>query len=184
MSLEKTLPKDYYFSPDIFAEERERIFFSQWFCVGRWSDVGKSGDYFVVDLCGESIIVVRDEFGQLNAFYNVCRHRGSQLIAMVSEGGGTPACMTGHFKDAIRCPYHSWSYGLDGSLKRAPYIDDIERGDPEFALHPVNVNTWGGFIFVGHEALERSERASPSRRATDSRDLAASGISSFRAGAV
>ncbi|MFB3106104.1 MAG: aromatic ring-hydroxylating dioxygenase subunit alpha [Pseudomonadales bacterium] len=148
MGLEKTLPKDYYFSTKIFAEERERIFFSQWFCVGRSSEVADTGNYLAVDLCGESIIVVRDEFGHLNAFYNLCRHRGSQLIPMVLQGGETPVCLTGCVGDLIRCPYHSWAYGLDGRFKRAPHINDIEPGDPEFALHPVSVDTWGGFIFV------------------------------------
>ncbi|MCZ6855485.1 MAG: aromatic ring-hydroxylating dioxygenase subunit alpha [Gammaproteobacteria bacterium] len=162
MGLEKTLPKDYYFSTKIFAEERERIFFSQWFCVGRASEVAATGDYFAVDLCGESIIVVRDESGDLNAFYNVCRHRGSQLIPMVSEGEKAPACLKGRIKDVIRCPYHSWTYGLDGTFKRAPHVNDIEPNDPEFALHAVDVDCWGGFVFVrlspGNRGLELLEQ--------------------------
>ncbi|MCZ6620214.1 MAG: aromatic ring-hydroxylating dioxygenase subunit alpha [Gammaproteobacteria bacterium] len=148
MSLEKTLSKDHYFSHDIFAEERERIFFDQWFCIGRSSDVADTGDYVAIDLCGESIVVVRDEIGHLNGFYNVCRHRGSQLIPMVSEGKGTPAYLTGCLEGLFRCPYHSWTYGLDGGFKRAPHVDDIEPGDADFSLHGVGVDTWGGFVFV------------------------------------
>ena len=154
MNLEETLPKGYYFSTDIFTEERERIFFGQWFCVGRSSDVADTGDYLAFELCGESIIVVRNELAQLAAFYNVCRHRGSQLIPMVSEDEKATACLKGCLKGVIRCPYHSWTYGLDGSFKRAPHIDDIEAGDPEFSLHPVSVATWGGFVFVRLSADE------------------------------
>jgi Rieske 2Fe-2S family protein len=145
MRLEKTLPKDFYFSAEIFAEERERIFFDQWFCVGRSSDAAQAGAYLLIDLCGESIIIVRDESARLNAFNNVCRHRGSQLVAPGADG---LPCQTGRFKGRIRCPYHSWTYGLDGHLMRAPHLDDIARDDPGYALHGVQVDEWGGFIFV------------------------------------
>ncbi len=73
---------------------------------------------------------------------------------MVLQGGKAPVCLTGCVGDLIRCPYHSWAYGLDGRFKRAPHINDIEPGDPEFALHPVSVDTWGGFIFVRLSAGE------------------------------
>jgi len=148
--MEKTLSKDYYFSPDIFSEERDKIFFQQWVCVGRTSEIPEPGDYLIVDLAGESIIVVRDENSQLNAFYNVCRHRGSQLVPQPAGDDKRFARDHGCFRKTIRCPYHSWVYGLDGGLQRAPHIDDLPGADGagEFSLNRVAADTWGGFIFL------------------------------------
>lgn len=156
MSLEKTLPKDYYFSAEIFAEEREKIFYDQWVCVGRTLDVHEPGDYLSVDLAGESIIVVRDEQRQINAFYNLCRHRGSRLVSMAVADNGEQVRVAGCFRKTIRCPYHSWVYGLNGSLRLAPHIETLpntgESGD--FSLNRISVDTWGGFIFVNLSAAE------------------------------
>lgn len=139
-ALERTLPRESYLSPEMFAREKERIFCREWCCVGREEEIPAPGDYTVKDVLGESILIVRTGDGGLAAHYNVCRHRGSQLVA---EGGA------GHFAGGIRCPYHSWTYTLEGALRTAPYLeesDGLVRG--ELSLHPVGVDRWGGFLFV------------------------------------
>ena len=99
-ALQRTLHRDYYLSDQVFALERERIFYREWLCVAREEDIPGPGDYVVCDVAGESVLVVRTKDGGLAAHYNVCRHRGSQLV----PGGGR-----GSFGGGIRCPYHSWT---------------------------------------------------------------------------
>jgi Rieske 2Fe-2S family protein len=134
-----TLPGEYFTSPRIFAEEREKIFATRWLCAGREEELGSSGDYLLRDVLGESIIVVRDEHGSIGAYYNVCRHRGSRLCE--NE--------TGRFSGAIRCPYHAWTYALDGRLLGAPSTADVpgfRAGD--YPLHRVALARWEGFLFI------------------------------------
>ena len=138
----QTLPRDAYLSADHFAREAERIFYREWFCVGRQESIPAAGDYLHVEVAGESVLVVRSKAGGLSAFYNVCRHRGSRLV-MEDPGAG------GHFKGSIRCPYHAWTYGLEGQLRNAPFLtesDGLRR--EQLSLHPVAVDTWSGFFFV------------------------------------
>ena len=140
--LERTLPRNAYVSDDWFARERDRIFFAEWFCVGRADRIVASGDYDVVDVGGESILIVRGKDGALRAFFNVCRHRGSQLVPTSGQAHGS-------FGGAIRCPYHSWTYDLDGCLRTAPYLEDgahVSKAD--LPLHAIELDTWGGFVFV------------------------------------
>jgi Rieske 2Fe-2S family protein len=140
--LERTLPRASYFSQEIFARERECIFFGEWFCAGREEEIPNPGDYLAVDVAGESILLVRTKDGTLRAHYNVCRHRGSRLVIDAAAGRGC-------FGNTIRCPYHSWTYELDGKLRTAPYLEEgesFERDD--FALYPAGADTWGGFVFV------------------------------------
>src|SRR5437867_10829659 len=92
----KTLSQRYFVSPQIFAEEQEKIFSRQWVLVGHQSQIAKPGDDFISDLAGESLIVVRDKRGETHALYNVCRHRGSRLV---EYGHG--------LLSAIQCPYHA-----------------------------------------------------------------------------
>ena len=120
----KTLPQRYFVSPEIFAEEEEKIFSAQWVLVGHQSQIAKAGDYFVQEVAGESIIIMRDQKEAVRAFYNVCRHRGTRLC---EERSGHSA--------AIQCPYHAWTYGLDGRLIGAPHMDEV----PEFDKTPVRV---------------------------------------------
>jgi Rieske 2Fe-2S family protein len=138
--LERTLPREYYLSPEVFAREKERILCREWFCVGREEELPTPGDYAVKDVAGESVLLVRTREGRLVGHYNVCRHRGSQLV---------PDCGTGAFAGAIRCPYHSWTYTLDGELRTAPFLDEADGlSRRELSLHPVGVECWGGFVFV------------------------------------
>ena len=137
----KTLPQRYFVSSEIFEEEQAKIFSKQWVLVGHQSQVANPGDYLVQEVAGESLIVVRDKGGALHGFYNVCRHRGTRLC---EESRGHVA--------AIQCPYHAWTYALDGRLIGAPHMDDVpgfEKAD--YSLHPVNLASWEGFIFVNLE---------------------------------
>ena len=134
----KTLPPRYFVSPEIFAKEQDAIFSGQWVCVGHQSEIAKAGDYFVREAAGESLIIVRDKRGEIHGFFNVCRHRGTRLCEERS----------GHFS-AIQCPYHAWTYGLDGKLICAPHMDDVPGFvKANYSLHAVNLALWEGFIFV------------------------------------
>jgi Rieske 2Fe-2S family protein len=151
MALEPTLHRDFYLSDAIFQQEKERIFSREWFCAGREEEVPNPGDYLLLDVVGESLLVVRTREGRLAAHYNVCRHRGSQLVIGVDPKpkAGAAACASGSFSSGIRCPYHAWTYNLDGALRTAPFLED---GDgfcrEDLPLHEVGVDTWGGFVFL------------------------------------
>ena len=135
----KTLPQRYFVSPAVFAEEQEKVFSKQWVLVGHQSQIAKSGDYFTAEVAGESLIIVRDKRAEICGFYNVCRHRGSRLIEN----------RKGQLSAAIQCPYHAWTYGLDGRLLGAPHMDDVLGfNKADYSLRPVNVALWEGFIFV------------------------------------
>ena len=139
-ALEPTLHRDHYLSDRLFALERERIFFREWFCAAREEEIPRAGDYVARDVAGESVLVVRTRDGGLAAHYNVCRHRGSRLV---------PECGAGHFRGGIRCPYHSWTYTLDGALRTAPFLEESDGlAKSDLSLHPVGVASWGGFIFL------------------------------------
>jgi Rieske 2Fe-2S family protein len=136
--LEETLPGETYLDDAHFAMERARIFHAEWFCAGRMQGLEDKGDYRLVNIAGESILIVRGD--KLQAFHNVCRHRGAELIP--SPDGAEQA---GHFQAGIRCPYHSWNYKLNGELHSTPH----RNVDKEcFGLHNVELDTWGGFVFV------------------------------------
>src|SRR5438309_3205699 len=134
----KSLPQKYFVSPDIFAKEQSEIFSKQWLLVGHQSQIAKSSDYFLAQIAGESLIVVRDQTSAIKGFYNVCRHRGARLKEDAS----------GH-ASAIQCPYHAWTYALDGRLIGAPHMDEVPGFDKaDYPLHPVNLALWEGFIFL------------------------------------
>jgi Rieske 2Fe-2S family protein len=136
-----TLPRDAYVADRVWVDERERIFAHQWFAVGRADDVATPGDYLRADVAGEQVLVVRADDGALNAFYNVCRHRGAELVDL-----GAPD--RGRFDRVIRCPYHQWTYGLDGQVRRRPFLAPGDEDGAGIELYPVGVATWGGFLFV------------------------------------
>src|SRR5262245_51091525 len=134
----KTLEQKYFLSPQISADEQEKIFSRQWVLVGHQSQIPKPGDYFTAEIAGDSLIIVRDKRDTIRGFYNVCRHRGSRLI---ENRSGQSA--------AIQCPYHAWTYALDGRLIGAPHLDDVPGfNKTDYSLHPVNAALWEGFIFV------------------------------------
>jgi glycine betaine catabolism A len=134
-----TMPREYYTSAAILAEEMERIFARRWCCVGRASSLARPGDYFLREVAGESLIVLRDKSGTVRAFFNVCRHRGTRLCREEA----------GHMSETIQCPYHAWTYALDGRLVGAPHMQEIEGFDKqEYPLHAAAVAEWEGFVFV------------------------------------
>jgi Rieske 2Fe-2S family protein len=145
--LEPTLPSVAYRSEETFAREREGIFFREWLSIGREEEMPAAGGVRVVDVLGESLLVARTREGVLRAHYNVCRHRGARLCAAdgvrgVLAPGRTPA-------GTVRCPYHSWTYDLDGRLLSAPHLSADGTIDRDiFGLHPVGVGMWGGFVFL------------------------------------
>jgi Rieske 2Fe-2S family protein len=135
----RTLPGRYYTAPEIFAGESERIFRRSWLCAGREEEIARPGEYFLVSVAGESLIVARDEGGTSHALYNICRHRGTRLRE--EERGELPR--------SIQCPYHAWTYALDGRLIGAPEMDGVEGFDrADYPLHRAALASWGGFLFV------------------------------------
>jgi phenylpropionate dioxygenase-like ring-hydroxylating dioxygenase large terminal subunit len=144
-TLQPALPKDMYVDQAHFEQERDQVLFRSWFCIGRLGDLGlnRPGRLAVVDVVGESVLVTTDRDDVLHAAYNVCRHRGSQIVP--TNGEAVPPCDV----RALRCPYHSWTYDLDGTLLKAPHTADVENFDAStFGLHPIAAAVWGGFVFL------------------------------------
>ena len=127
-------PWGWYSDPDVLGLERERIFRSAWHYVCHAGRVGPPSSYFACDSGGLPTLVVRDQEGELRAFLNVCRHRG----AVIATGEGR--------RETLQCPYHAWTYGLDGRLRSAPRSDEAELGD--LHLLPLRLESWGPFLFV------------------------------------
>ena len=136
---QRTLPRRYYVDPAIYAEEQERVFAQRWVCVGRGAELAAPGDYVLRSIAGESVIVVRGPDGAVRAFYNVCRHRGTRLCEIAR----------GRLSETIQCPYHAWTYTLDGALIGAPHMNEVAGFDKrDYPLHPVALAAWEGFLFV------------------------------------
>lgn len=138
------LPGWCYVSPEWYQREIETMFRKDWLCVGRAEQIPKSGDFFTTELAGHPLIVVRDDAGEVRVHSAVCRHRG----AIVSEGEGK--CR------AFVCPYHSWTYNLQGKLVGTPGnpppmagAEGFERTD--YGLTPIRSEMWGGFVFVNFD---------------------------------
>src|SRR5262245_47260379 len=128
-----TLPGEYYTSPEIFAREAQTIFSRRWLCAGRADSLPAAGDYALFEAGGESLLLVRGKDGRLRAFFNVCRHRGTRLCEAPS----------GHFGGGIQCPYHAWTYGLDGALIGAPHMAEAPGFDKgEHPLVPAAIGEW------------------------------------------
>src|SRR5437667_5091838 len=141
--LQKSLPSSHYYSQEMYEREKNSIFFKEWFCVAREEELATPASFLVADVVGESVLVVRTKEGQLKAHYNVCRHRGSRLCVTPEDerwgvklrGGLTPAA-------TVRCPYHQWTYSLDGTLLSAPFLPDSDQFPKQrFSLYPVGLQT-------------------------------------------
>ncbi len=134
-----TLPGRYYYNPAIYAQEQEHIFGKMWVYACRADTLPEAGSYQVVTVVGESIIVIRNKDGILQAFLNVCRHRGARLCNQQS----------GQLKGSIQCRYHAWTYGLDGQLIGAPNVlRELEIDRTAFGLMPVALKVWEGLIWL------------------------------------
>jgi choline monooxygenase len=137
-----TIPASWYTDSRIPELEKRAILHRTWQMVGRTDQVSKHGDFFTADLDGEPLVIVRGADSVLRAFYNVCRHHAA---AVVTEPAGHAA--------NFRCPYHGWTYGVDGTLKGTPDFDgvcDFDRA--KSGLVPVRVETWENFVFVNLDA--------------------------------
>ena len=133
-----TIPASWYVDGRIAELERESVFGGTWQVVARVDQFVQPGNFVTAELAGEPLVIVRGADGQLRAFYNVCRHHAA---AVVTEECGKASI--------FRCPYHGWSYGLDGSLKGAPEFEGVCSFDrAQNGLVPVLVDTWEQFVFV------------------------------------
>ena len=137
---ERSLPGVLYHDPTTYEEEIQRIFFKSWLYVGHASQIPQRGDYFLFNIAGESVIVVRDGEGQVNALLNVCRHRGSRIC---DEATGRASRLV--------CRYHGWTYGLDGSLRAAGHTP-AEFDKANLGLRRLHARVFAGLIFVNFDA--------------------------------
>jgi Rieske 2Fe-2S family protein len=134
----RALSRDFYSDPAIFECDMQRMLLRHWFCAGHASSVPRAGDYLLVDLGAESVIIVRTSSGELRALLNVCRHRGSRICS-----ARTGKAASGR----LTCPYHAWSYGLDGNLLVARQMPEaFDRAD--FSLKSLPVRVMQGLIFT------------------------------------
>jgi Rieske 2Fe-2S family protein len=134
-----TLPAPYYADDRYFSREMDRLFRRLWVCAGRSEEIDRPGQFVLRDLAGDSIIVTRSSDGGVHAFHNVCRHRGTRLCTEHS----------GAFAGSIQCPYHAWTYGLDGRLIGAPHMDEVPHFRKEdYPLHRVHAGVWDGHLFL------------------------------------
>jgi glycine betaine catabolism A len=140
-----------YWDPEVLRTELDRFFYRNWLCVGRESQLPDNGDFFTRRVGRESVLFTRDGNGKVHGFYNLCRHRGTRVV-LAAEGKGAHSFI---------CPYHAWSYGLDGKLIGALHMksqEDFDRKD--YGLHPIRVDTWGGFLWANLELEGPSLRES------------------------
>jgi choline monooxygenase len=132
-----TLPAAWYSDPAVFARERDRVFAAAWQYAGWTEQVREPGSFFASTAGHIPVAVVRGRDGELRGFVNVCRHRGHLVV----EGSGC--------RETLQCPYHAWTYGLDGALRKAPRSEREPGFDPAaYSLLPIAVDTWGPFVFV------------------------------------
>jgi len=137
-SLLPTLGGSWYTDPDVFALEQERIFSTQWMCVLRGDDLPGAGDYRLVQVGREQVVVSRNRRGEIRAFLNVCRHRGMRVC---TEPAGTAR--------KFQCGYHAWTYDLDGKLVAAPNLTKMPDVDRDaYGLRGIAVQEWMGYVWV------------------------------------
>lgn len=138
--LKPSLPSAWYYDPAHYQRELEAIWYRDWVCVGRIDAIKNTGDFFTATIGNQNIIVTRGSDGEIHAWHNTCRHRGSVLCTKAS----------GHFRNGrIICPYHTWTYSLDGNLVATPGRLETDDFHPaEFSLFGIHTDTWQGFIFV------------------------------------
>ena len=173
--IRETLPGAAYHSEETYAIDQERVFYRNWIYVGRAERLPKAGSWIRVEICGESLLVVRGKDEQIRGFYNVCRHRGSRICDDEE----------GFARTHLRCPYHAWGYALDGALRTTPMIgrDEIDRENT--SLWPVHTDVWEGFVFVN---LSREEPRPLVEHLADQQDeplrLARFGLADLRIGHI
>jgi len=135
----RTLPARYYTDVDLYKAEMDRLFGRMWFYVARSEEIERPGQFVVRELNGYNIVVTRNAGGRVTAFHNVCRHRGTRLCTEAA----------GKFAGSIQCPYHAWTYDLDGRLIGAPHMDEVPHfRKSDFPLHAVRADEWDGHVFL------------------------------------
>jgi glycine betaine catabolism A len=159
----ETLPRHFYTDRTWFDAEMERIFGAMWVAVGRVEQIAARGAFIRRDIAGSSVLIVGDGAGGVRAFHNVCRHRGTELCDIEQ----------GVFPGSIQCPYHAWTYDLEGRLIGAPMMEHVAGFSREdYPLHAVHCDTWDGHIFInvaasppplGEQLGELPERFAPWR---------------------
>lgn len=138
MTQNTPLSADYYVDPKYFEIDKEQIFFRTWQCVCHVSEVSDPGDYATFTIVDEDVFVIRDKDGGLNAYYNICRHRGHPIV----EGRGKG-------KHVLVCPYHAWTYEMNGKLRRAPgSVPSDNLSCDQINLRTIQVEVFCGFVFV------------------------------------
>jgi glycine betaine catabolism A len=151
-----SLPARYYTDQDYYRAELEWLFLKMWFHAGRAEDIAEPGQFVVREIAGESLIILRDDRGEVRAFYNLCRHRGTRLVSECS----------GRFASTIQCPYHAWTYNLGGCLLAAPQMDRVDEFRLEdYPLEPIATGVWDGHVF-----LNLSENPAPLAQQLDGLD--------------
>jgi glycine betaine catabolism A len=134
-----SLPARYYTDVDHYRSELEWFFLSMWFHAGRADEIANPGDFVLREIAGESLIIARDDRGEVRAYYNVCRHRGTRLVEE----------RQGRFAATIQCPYHAWTYDLGGCLLAAPQMERVPGFQREdYPLHRIAVGAWDGHLFL------------------------------------
>jgi len=149
----ESLPAQSYVSQSFLSAEKEKIFKRDWICVGREMDAPKTGDYFTFEIADNLIFIIRDEKQKLRSYANICRHR---LARLLKDKGNVKS---------IVCPYHAWTYNLDGSLRGAPFMGkDFDKS--KNSLHELQLEVWFGFIFVSLDpkAKHLSEQLNPLKK--------------------
>jgi len=138
-SLVKTLPGSAYSDPELFAREQELIFERMWFCAASSADIGKAGSFRTVQIGRESILLTRSRKGEARGYFNICRHRGAKLCTEEAGEGAR----------SFQCPYHAWTYDLEGKLIAAPNLTKMpDIGREEYGLRKVHVREWLGYVWV------------------------------------
>jgi choline monooxygenase len=133
-----TMPARLYFDAEVLELERREIFHKSWIPIAHRSEVEDAGDYVTSDILGQNIFAIRGRDGELRGFYNVCQHRGHELLSG-----------QGKAKNLITCPYHAWAYGFDGSLQAARHCDDVKGFEKsDFTLPGVRVEEFCGMVFA------------------------------------
>jgi glycine betaine catabolism A len=170
-----TLPGPAYHSDETYRVDREQVFFKHWIYAARAERISEPGSWLRLDIAGESILLVRGKDDRIRGFYNVCRHRGSQICDADS----------GQVRSRLRCPYHAWGYALDGRLITTPMIERDEVDREQLSLWPVRTDVWEGFVFVN---FSREEPQPLLEMLTDQQDeplsMAHVGLADLRIGHV
>jgi len=144
-NIKRNLAQKYYIDANIFEQEKEHIFFKNWLIAGHQSQIPNIGDYYTTKILGQGLIFMRGRDGQVRGFYNVCPHRGHELI--LDDKGN---------KNHIQCRYHAWVFKTDGELKTARGLENLEKFNKEdLCINQFKVEVFCGFIFMNFDEEAR-----------------------------